>query len=444
MNNQAGAVRAVLTVLLFGVLMPKLPGIESPTPIDVETAVSLSLEKNLELRNSLLDLEVAKRGRDTLLNNFIPSMSLSTTLTRQDKLFSNPDTSPGFPVPDPYTLSANLRFELPISMAIFTGIEILKQQYRIGEVKYDDARLKLERDIRKAFYGLIASKASIELLEANIKTAQKMYAQADTNYQSGLIPELDLLRAEVSTKSLLPDLHSLETQYKAALMQFKLLLGVDSGVEIDIDGELSFAPPELDVNVLTDRRLFARHDIRHLMLSKELLENSRRATIEIERLPTVIISGGWSTAVNDPFDSSNWEGGAWADQGTLTATVSLPLDGFIPNSKTSVKLKDQQADIDRMQSTLELAIMAAKIEIESLIMAINNANSAIKIRELNVELARKAHEMSVEAYNLGTKEFLEVESAQNALLQAEQELLMEKYTGLSALLDLEYALGGEF
>jgi outer membrane protein TolC len=46
----------------------------------------------------------------------------------------------------------------------------------------------------------------------------------------------------------------------------------------------------------------------------------------------------------------------------------------------------------------------------------------------------------MDAYKSGTKELLDVRDAESQMNQAELGLLNEKYTYLSALLDLEYAV----
>jgi outer membrane protein TolC len=48
--------------------------------------------------------------------------------------------------------------------------------------------------------------------------------------------------------------------------------------------------------------------------------------------------------------------------------------------------------------------------------------------------------MAEEAYNAGSRELLEVQNAEIELKSAQLEVLKEKYTYLSALIDLEYQL----
>ena len=58
-------------------------------------------------------------------------------------------------------------------------------------------------------------------------------------------------------------------------------------------------------------------------------------------------------------------------------------------------------------------------------------------------MARKSFELTTEAYNLGTRELLDVEEAQTELQSASKNILDQKILYMNSLLDLEYALNSE-
>ena len=60
-----------------------------------------------------------------------------------------------------------------------------------------------------------------------------------------------------------------------------------------------------------------------------------------------------------------------------------------------------------------------------------------------MELAEKAYNMTYEAYRVGTTEILDVRDSESQLSQAKLGLLNEKYTYLTTLLDLEYAINAK-
>lgn len=406
-----------------------------PLIIDMEKAVDLALENNLQLKTSALNVQTDRRAKDSVWNSFIPTASANIDLRRQEEILFEPN-----PFSHGTFLTPSLQLQLNLNVAMFTGIEITRLNYEAGLIDYETARIGLERDVRKAFYGLIATRASLELLQKNIDTAQKRYEQAEANYENGLIPELNVLSAQVAAENMKPSYHAAETQFRNSLMFFKLLLGLDRNQAVEIEGSLDVSPRTYDAEELIGNHIASRYDVQGLNKALEIQEASKRATFQMERTPSVVLAAGWSNQITAPFEGDSWDSDTWSDTGSFAFTLSIPLDGWLPGSQTSVKLKEADDGIESTRMSLEMVIQNAEIEIATLVMNLNNSRTTLETYGLNVELARKAYDMTAEAYNLGTKEFLEVESAQNDLFKAEQDVLMEKFSHLSALLDLAYAL----
>ena len=410
---------------------------ENPLIVDLEKAVELGVKNNLQLKSSNIDVQIGRRTKNTVWNSLIPTVSANAALNNRGELFfETPTPNPGSGT----FFTPALRLQLSINAAMISGAEVTRLNYETNLIGWETARAKLERDIRKAFYGLITTRTNLELLQKNINTAEKRYDQAKANYENGLIPELNVLRAQVTAENLKPGYDAAETQFQNSLMLFKLLLGVDRHQEVEIEGSLDVTPRSYDAETLIQRHISSRLDIQNLNKVLELKEAGKRATFQQERTPTVILGAEWNTSISEPFDGDSWKTDNWSDTAAFSFTLSIPLDGWLPGSKTSVKLKDADDDIAKTRMSLEGAVRNAEIEIVNLTMKLNNIRTSLETYGLNVELAQRAYDMTAEAYSLGTQEFLEVESARNELFKAEQEVLTEKYNYLSALLDLAYAL----
>jgi outer membrane protein TolC len=73
-------------------------------------------------------------------------------------------------------------------------------------------------------------------------------------------------------------------------------------------------------------------------------------------------------------------------------------------------------------------------------MKLNKSMEQLETLILNISLADEAYRMSLEAYDAGSKELLEVKDSERDLNTAKLEVLKEKYNYTTGLLDLEYAL----
>ena len=76
--------------------------------------------------------------------------------------------------------------------------------------------------------------------------------------------------------------------------------------------------------------------------------------------------------------------------------------------------------------------------------SIQQSQSSIKYKQANVELAQKTYEMTLEAYNRGTKDLLNLQNANNSLLSAQVSLNNEILTLSKLILNLENSIGAEF
>lgn len=421
-------------------------GFSETLTLTADSAVALALENNLSLQSDAINLNIKERAKDTAWNAFIPSINGSAGLNNTGTLFSDP--APSVMNPDPtartWIISGGLSASLPINIALGTGIKQTKIDYEGGILSYDDSRKKLNRDVRKYYFLLVATATDLELKQQNIDIAEKRYEQARENYNNGLISELEMLQSQVTAENSKPVYNNQVTKYKNDLMNFKLLLGIPSTVKLELEEGLeNIVFYKLSAQELFDAYSANRLDVLQINKSIESLKNTRKLQAQYNRTPTLALSGSWGTDVADGFDSDNWKKDYWRDSGTFGINMSIPLDDFIPSSSTSVLLEDFDDQIKQLELSKQLIFDSAEIEITNLVLTLQNSMNTVDTYSLNVDLARKSFELTTEAYNLGTRELLDVETAQTELLSASQNVLYEKINYINRLLDLEYAINAE-
>ena len=123
------------------------------------------------------------------------------------------------------------------------------------------------------------------------------------------------------------------------------------------------------------------------------------------------------------------------------ALLSLSLDALLPFSSTAVKIANLESGIAEMEKTLSQSVQAAELEIESLVLQLRKTQASVEVLELNVRLAEKAYELAEKGFATGALEPLELDDADNELSSARNQVLRAKYTYVTNLLDLEYAVG---
>ncbi|MDA3850898.1 MAG: TolC family protein [Spirochaetaceae bacterium] len=435
--------KKTMTILLIMMLL--LPLMAEEFSIDVDQAVEMALENNLSLQSNAIDLRTKKRAMDSAWNAFIPSINASVGLTQSDKLFGDPAINPyTFAEQEASTsMSVGLNMSLPINMALGNGIKQTILDYEAGQLSYEVASRQLEVNIQKQFWGIKTQQASVELERNNIETLEKRYQQTLINFENGLVPELSVLSSRVSLENQRPKLNQNLAELESSLAFFKFLLGLDQQDNLTLLGDLNadLLDP-LDSAQLVGQFLNQRLDIQQINQQLRSLENTKTMTSLYNLTPILNLGLSWGSQVSDePFNSDSWD--PFYDNLSLSATLVIPLDGFIPRSSKDVQIRELQDGLDSLNLARQQALENASIEINNLVRKLETSRITLEAYGYSVELADRNYRLTNEAYQLGTVELLEVQTAQDQLYQAQFAVLFERFNYQSTLLDLELALNSK-
>ena len=432
--------------------------IQDVTIIDAETAVQLALANNLGVELQDIDVRKAKRLVDNAWTVFIPQVSATGRLSRVNEV---QDISGLAPVPDPalppvsfavrpfeeegnrWRVGAELSAGLSVNLQIIRNIQQTVQQYDIGVINLQDAKARLRRDVRKQFYELLSQQENIRITRESIETAEERFEQTQINYDNGLVDEFTLLSSRVQLENLRPQLEQQQLGYRSTLMGFKQTLGLDPAEPVELEGRIEADLISLEANAIIRDYLERRYDVqlaRQSIIAQEIALDAKRA----ERYPTLSLN--WRadpSFAGDPFDDPWFDDveNDWNQQsGAFSISITQPLDPLLPFSRTQVEIDNLKEDVQKARIQLQQARTGAEIQIRQLVDQLETSRSAIEVRRLNVERARRAFSLAQEAYDAGNRELLEVREAEDELEQAQVQLLDEQKNYVVALLDLVYAL----
>ncbi|UCB44362.1 MAG: TolC family protein [Spirochaetota bacterium] len=431
-----------LTLIIFLILaaiIVRSEEIKAETiTLDIESAVSLALQNNLDLKASHIDFKTKKRATQYSWNEFLPSINVGAGLTHSEG-YRTSSISPS----SPWDMSGSISASLPLSAANAYSITNNQLVYEVEKISLEETEKLLELDVKEYFYNLIVLKEKIKLIKQNIDTAQKRYDQAKINYESGLVSELTMLSAQVTLENLKPELEELKVSYETSEMQFKQILGLDKDVTLSITGSIEPKYLALKAKTLIPKYLPTRLDVQSLEKTVQVLENKKKLTQAEEYTPVLSLSYSFKAQIDNPFQSNWGSPDSWSDTSTFGISLSLPLDGLIPGSSSRMKVKEIDDSIEKTRIELTMTRQLAEVEIESIVMRLDKSLRTLKVLEQNVTLAQKTYDLTEKQYNAGVVGLLEVEEAFDALQETKLGVLEERYNYLTGLFDLEYALNNK-
>jgi outer membrane protein TolC len=438
------------------------PAIRSITP---DEAVELAIKSNLSLESARAGAATKKRTSDLSWNRFIPSVTLGGSLIMDNEASQVGGTLPvdlntvnsAFPPGViygvvPYSMEAprwhvagTVQASLTVSAAMFEAMRTLRMDYEGGLISYEKARAQLERDVRKAYYQMLLLQENIALLRESYEAAERRVTMARANYNSGLIPEVNLLQAQVAMENLKPTIDQAENGLKLSMASFANNLGLayDTPFElIPVENEAILIP--LDVAELITKAASGRPDIQELKQTILVLESTRKAQ-RLALAPSLSLSWNMNQAfIRDPWKDDWINGDNWQQSGSLTISLGLRLHSLLPFSTDYQGIRDLEDNLRTANIGLAQAVRGTEIEIYNTVLTLEQTRATMEAQRYTVDLAERTYRLTEQAYRAGLNELLEVQNAELELRRARIGVLEQNYNYIQGLIDLEYAIGVPF
>ena len=425
----------LLLAILFSPLFAK-------QSLSLEQALQLAKANNLGLASNAIDVAAAKRDVDTSWNLFVPSVSLT---------LSNAGRGPGFNAATTSVTIAGVTADIPMGstnqgLGLSLGVSLtlnpaVKDQldsynlgYQIQQVTFAQAQAEVERNVTKLYYYLLMEAENIKVQEMNLELALKQYEQVQTKFESGFASEMEVLTSQLSYEQLKTPIQQAKNQYQSNLLSLKALLGLDLAEELEVFGDIPAMVKELEVSELREylQKSYSLTliDLNMAQLKSNLESNKKQALMPSLSLSTSYDISAWNESYSNTF----------SDSVTYSVGVRIPLDGFIPNSRTQVGLAKLEDSLDKLSLQRRQALQQLELGVVSKVQNLNMLASQAELAKQSLELTEKLYVMHMIQYESGYVSFLQLQEAQNNLVSAKQNILGLEYQYVSGLIDLLYDL----
>ncbi|MGQ9471152.1 MAG: TolC family protein [Candidatus Aminicenantales bacterium] len=410
--------------------------------LTLEESLRLALERNpfyLASQEKMAEAEASVREAAA---RFFPTLNAQGTHTLDEKLFTLefPSFIPGQPpqrVSVDFTRDYQMGFSF--SLPLFTGGKLVSgfKQAKYNQLATEESvrqsRQETIYNVKRAFYGYLLAQQFVEVSREAVGLAEKYLQNVRHLFEVGLASRFDLLRAEVQVANLKPQLLRAQNQVELATVNLKTLLGLDLSQEIEVKGELTFRPYELNEKALMEQALLSRPELNQLryqqQMAGELIKLARSAD-----LPTIAIGGSYNFWGN----YLNFKRGNWQSYYSFNLVLNIPIfNGF----SSSAQVAKSQAMLHSLELTEKGMIELVKAEIKQAWLNLEQAKETLLSQEKNVEQAQESVRLAELNYNEGLATFLDVSAAQVALTQARTNYSQALFDYVMALAQLEKAVG---
>ena len=415
---------------------------ETTLDLNLQKAIEIAIAENPTIKVADKEIELKKIADKEAWQALLPTVTADLALNHNITVAAIKTQMGEFKMGMDGTTTATGTATLAVPVfapAVYQNMKLTKQDILLAQEKARSSRLDLINQVTKAYYSALLSKDSYEVMQRSYNTSKENFEVVDKKYQAGRVSEYDKISAEVQMRSMRSSVVSAETGMNLAILQLKVLMGINTDVNVNIqdslrsyESSLTLANAEANIGEIQNNSA-----LRQLDLNKAMLERSRKI-LRTNFMPTVSasLSGQYSS-----YSNTDWNvfGYKYSPSSTFVLSASIPIfkasnwTKLQSNRVQLAQLADTRLDTERQLS------MAAQSYRQNMLKAISKLESD---REA-VKQADKAVNISGKRYDVGRGTILELNQSETALVQAELTYNQSIYDYLSNKADLDYTLGRE-
>ena len=410
--------------------------------LNLQKAIEIALAENPTIKIADKDIRLKEIADKEAWQSLLPTVSSQLALQHSIKVAAIKTPNGEFKMGKDGTTTATggITLSLPIyAPAVYQNMKLTKDDILLAQEKARSSRLSLVNQVTKAYYAALLAKDSRDVIQRSYDVSKENFDVVDKKFQVGKVSEYDKISAEVQMRSMNSSVTSAQTGLELAILQLKVLMGINTDFDIVINDSLkayensvTLANTESNTNEIENNS-----SLRQIDMNMGLLKRTDKI-LRTNFLPTIgmQISGMYQSYSNDDWNVFGYK---YSPSSTLSISVSIPI--FTASNWTklkSSKIKMEQLSDTRVNTVRQLN-MAAQSYRKNMLTSISKLESDRQA----VMQADKAVSISAKRYDVGKGTILELNQSETALTQAELTYHQSIFDFLTNKADLDYTLGRE-
>lgn len=410
--------------------------------LNLQKAIEIALAENPTIKIADKDIRLKEIADKEAWQSLLPTVSSQLALQHSIKVAAIKTPNGEFKMGKDGTTTATggITLSLPIyAPAVYQNMKLTKDDILLAQEKARSSRLSLINQVTKAYYAALLAKDSRDVIQRSYDVSKENFDVVNKKFQVGKVSEYDKISAEVQMRSMNSSVTSAQTGLELAILQLKVLMGINTDFDIVINDSLkayensvTLANTESNTNEIENNS-----SLRQIDMNMGLLKRTDKI-LRTNFLPTIgmQISGMYQSYSNDDWNVFGYK---YSPSSTLSISVNIPI--FTASNWTklkSSKIKMEQLSDTRVNTVRQLN-MAAQSYRKNMLTSISKLESDRQA----VMQADKAVSISAKRYDVGKGTILELNQSETALTQAELTYHQSIFDFLTNKADLDYTLGRE-
>lgn len=411
--------------------------------LNLDKALEIALSENPTIKVANEEIALKKVTHQETWQNLLPQASIDGTWSHTITAAQLDLDGQSFKMDmdNSNTVSGVLNISLPVfAPSVYRAMSMTKTDIELAVEKSRGSKQDLVNQVTKAYYQLMLSQDSYEVLQKSYKLAEDNYNIVNAKYEQGAVSEFDKISAEVQMRSIKPNVISANNAVVLSRLQLKVLMGVTADVEIKIDDNLKQYETDLFANQLeqTNEGLVNNTTMKQLDLNWKMLQQNIKS-LRTNFMPTLAMnySYQYQSLNNENWDVFSYD---WGGSSSLVFSLSIPLY----KASNFTKLKSNRIQMRQLEQNRLDTERKLNMQITSYQNNMAASSEQVVSNRENVMQAEKAVLIAGKRYEVGKGTVLELNTSQVQLTEAELTYNQSIYDYLVSKADLDQVLGRDY
>jgi len=404
-----------------------LAAVANAEPVTLGQAYALALQQSEDVRIGEEVVSQAEADITRARSTVLPQVTVRGNYTR----FPEETGQFGIIQPqDSYGAEATVEQALYAGGKNKAGLRIAKQGVEVAATDVRLVREQILLRVAQVYYGVLRAQKNVEIQTRNVERLTEHRRLSELRFKVGEVTESILLRAEAELAGARAELVARQNDLAVARRELQLLTGLPDTVDV-IEPPL----PQLDTTALDALRTTAqqhRDDLRRSQL-QERIAHDRVAFARGSLFPSVTAEGAYFRRGQEP-QSPFFVGESWFVGGR----VEFPLfDGGLRRAElrqAKSRLEQGRLTTVRLIEQIDLDVTRASLTLEAVTRVLESRQEQRRFAATNFEMVSKQ-------FTFGLATNLDVLDANQALIEAERDVIAATYDRHLAILDVQRSAG---
>ncbi len=432
----------------------------------VKQAVDFAMQNQNDIKNAIIDEEIAHRKVKEILGTGLPQINSSFDVKDFLEIPTTvlPDfitgavyginqnafgLTPRYPAPGgdgvpvkfgtQYQATAGLdASQLLFNSDYFLGLKGSKIFIELSTRSIQRTKIEAAAMVSKAYYMVLVGTERSKLMDANIARVKKTLDDTKALMETGFVEKLDFDRLTVTYNNLLVEQEKINRLLNVGTYLLKYQMGMDINADLALTDKLDDVKFDVGQVVQPDKFDYSKRIEFGLMetqykLAKIDLKRQRYAYLPIA-FAYGSLSGNAQRNEFDIFDTKK----PWFPTALIGGTVKMPIFTGLQRHQKIQQAKLSMQKADNNMNNIKRAI---DLDLASSTVTLTNASSTLDNQKKNIKLAEDVVRVTKIKYEQGVGTNLELVTAETALKEAQTNYYNALYDAIIAKIDFDKANG---